>query len=160
MADHRSASGAARPILARHVGVAGNGTALRAGTGQNVVRVRRVAATVDDRSLFSERGLLGQIVSRRVQIIDTLGDDDALGVGPRAGANPVAGVDGLRTLGAQVSAPGFLTSARRLCQCLAMIVGTGQTAEIAAFAWPCAGYEKRHRRLLRQGNSAGCSEEG
>src|SRR4051812_8968708 len=62
MAEHRRALRAARPVLAGAVlaGIEGGAVGLRA--GQDIVPVRRVAASVDDLTLLVQRGLLGQLV--------------------------------------------------------------------------------------------------
>jgi hypothetical protein len=58
------------------------------------VPVGRVAAAVDHLALFVERHLLGEIVVT-MQLVDILGDNDALGVLPRAAPDPIVRVDGL-----------------------------------------------------------------
>src|SRR5262245_54602437 len=112
MPDHRGALSALGPVAARTI-VAGRerGTVgLRA--GQDVVHVGRVAAAVDGLALLGQRGLLVDLVLA-VELGHVLGDDDALGVLPRAAADPVARVDRARALRAQVRAPGLAARARR-----------------------------------------------
>src|SRR4030095_17208973 len=75
--------------------------------GDDAVLIGRVAAAVDGRSLFGERGLLVQIVGA-VQLGDILGNDVSLGVLPRAFADAVLGIHGrgrARRLRAQVRLP-------------------------------------------------------
>jgi hypothetical protein len=55
--------------------------------------IGRVAAAFDRVALFGERGLLGEVVGLAVQFVDVLGDNDALGVLPRAIADTVARID-------------------------------------------------------------------
>src|SRR5690606_16432117 len=99
--------------------------------GQDVMRVGRVASTVDDVALLGQRSLLAELVVVRVQIVDVLGHHDALGVVPRTGANAVTGVDGL---GRQVRAPRLAARADRGGELLAMGVGAGQAAQVGAVA--------------------------
>ena len=75
--------------------------------GQDVVPVRRIAAAVDRLALLVQRGLLGQVVAVAVQIGDALGDHRALGVLPRAVADAILGVHGVRALRAEIGAPGL-----------------------------------------------------
>ena len=89
----RAVGAALGPVAARLVVAGRERRAVRLRAGQDVVLVRRVAAAVDDLALFGERGLLGEVVGA-VQLRDVLGDDDALGVLPRAAADAILGVDG------------------------------------------------------------------
>src|SRR5262249_39217356 len=83
-----------------------------------------------------------------VQFGDVLGDDHALGVLPRALANAVARVDRARPLRAEIRLPVLVAEPRRLRQVLAVLIGAGQTTEIAALARAGAGDEDRRFRLL------------
>jgi hypothetical protein len=104
-----------------------------------------------------------------MQVGDILGDHYALGILPRPLADAVARVDGGLTvggLGRKISAPGFNSGsigARGLRQRLALIVGAGETAEIAAIADAGAGQEEAGGSRLRacgvRCKSAGCEEE-
>src|SRR5689334_20666743 len=58
MAEHRRALRAARPVATGAVVAGREGGAVRLRAGQDVVPVRRVAASVDDLSLLVKRGLL------------------------------------------------------------------------------------------------------
>jgi hypothetical protein len=82
-----------------------------------------------------------------VQVGDVVGDLGTLGVVPRAGADAVAGVDGLfatHGLLAQIGAPGLRAAGRR-GQRLAMLVGTLEAAEFGAVPWAGARQEEAHR---------------
>ena len=117
--------------------------------------VRRVAAAVDDVALFGERGLLGEIVAGAVQIGDILGDHDAFRILPGALADAVARIHGRLAVGGlrrEVGVPGLdstCAGARGLRQRLAMIVGAGKAAEIAAIADAVAGQEEAGVGRLR-----------
>src|SRR6185312_15537309 len=105
--------------------------------GEDVVAVRGVAAAVVDLALFGERGFLGQIVARAVELGDVLGDHDALGVLPRPVADTLARVHGARALGIlgrEIGVPCLATGACGLRELLAVTVGPSEPAEIAALA--------------------------
>jgi hypothetical protein len=85
-----------------------------------------------------------------VQVIDVLGHGDALGIHPRAAADPVARVHGAIALGREVSPPGLAACAGGLGQLLTMRVGAGEAAEIGAFSRSVARNEEAHSRLLRR----------
>src|SRR5262245_18922318 len=87
VADHRGALPALGPVAAGLVVAGRNRGAVRLRAGQCVIHVRRVAAAVDHVALFGERGLLGEVVVRAVQVGNVLRDRDTLGVLPRALAN-------------------------------------------------------------------------
>src|SRR3954454_5553669 len=99
MADDRRALRARRPVLAGLVVTRGKCAAVRLRTREDIVPVRRVAAAVDDLALLAERGLLGEIVGRAVQLGDVLGDHRALGILPRSLADAIFGVDGRLAVG-------------------------------------------------------------
>src|SRR5215204_6168284 len=137
MADHGGALGAARPVLAGHVGVACDCPTVGRGPGQNVVHVRRVAAAVDGLALLAQRGLLVDLVSGAVKVVDVLRDRLALGVHPRPAPDAIARVDGRLPaggLGAEIGVPGAAARARGLRQRLAVLVGPGQAAEIGSLS--------------------------
>ena len=115
-------------------------------------------AAVDDLALFAERGLLGEVVAGAVQIGDVLGDHRALGILPRSLADAVARIDGRLAVGGlrrEVGAPGFAAGAGGLRQRLAVIVGAGEAAEIAAIADAVAGQEETGIGRLRLRGRAG-----
>src|SRR5436309_10112005 len=88
MADDRGALGAARPVLAGLVLTRRKSAAVRHRAGQRVMLVGRVAATIDDIALLRQRGFFLQVVLA-VQLVNILGDGDALGVLPRALADAI-----------------------------------------------------------------------
>src|SRR3954453_2526446 len=135
MADHRRALRARRPVLAGLVVTGGKGSAVGLRSREHVVAVRRVAAAIDDLALLAERGLLGEIVGRAVQVGDILGDHRALGVLPRPLADAVARVDGRLAVGGlrrKIGAPGFCAGTARLCKLLALRIGSLEATEIGA----------------------------
>ena len=148
VAGHRGARAALGPVAAGHVGRVGKLRAVGLRAGEDVVHVRRIAAAVDHGALLGERGLLGQVV-RAMQFGDVLRDDHALGIGPRAFADAVAGIDPARSLRAEVGAPRLAAGAGGLRQRLADLVGAIEPAEIGALAGPGAGDEEAHAALLR-----------
>src|SRR4030095_9094412 len=90
-------------------------------------------------------GLLREIVARAVQVGDVLGDDDAFGVLPRSLADAVLCIDSGLAVGRlrrEIGAPGFCARTRGLRQRLAVPVGAGNAAEIAALAGAVAGQEE------------------
>src|SRR5215831_7895148 len=150
VADHGRPLGALRPVAAGPVLAGWKRAAVRRGAGEDVVPVGRVAAAVDHLALLAQRGLLANIVLA-VQLVDILGDDDALGVLPRATPDAIARVDGrgpAHGLGAEVRPPGAVTSPRRLRQRLAMPVRALEAAEVRPMAGAGAGDEKGHGGLL------------
>src|SRR6516165_10474171 len=89
MPYHRRALAAARPVVAGFVVAGRESSAVRLRAGQRVVLIGRIATAVDDIPLLGKRGLFGQIVLT-VQVIDVLGDDDALAILPRPPADAIA----------------------------------------------------------------------
>jgi hypothetical protein len=83
---------------------------------------------------------------------DIAGDHDTIEVVPWARADTIARING-RLIGAglraEVGVPDSVTRADDSGEILAMCVGTGQSAEIAAVTDRLAGYEERHRRPAR-----------
>src|SRR5690606_9667049 len=135
--DDGRALAALRPVAAGHVLVARRerrAVGLRA--GQDIVLVRAALARLDGIALLVERGFRVD-VRIVVQVFDILGDRDALRILPRALADAVARVDGLRAVDralAQVSAPRLATRARVARELLAIGVSARETAEIGALA--------------------------
>src|SRR5439155_9001378 len=124
--------------------------------------VGRIAAAVDDLALLAERALLGEAVGA-VQLCDVLGDHRALRILPRPLADAIARVDGRCAVGGlrrEIGAPGLAARSGRLRQCLAMIVGAGEPAEIAAIADAVAGQEETGIGGLRLRGRAGESRYG
>ncbi len=166
MTEHRRALRAACPVLAGTVFARRECGTIRLRSRQHVMAVRRIAEAVVDLALFGQRRLLGDIVFA-VQLGDILCDHDALGILPGPLADPVARIHrrlAVGSLGREIGAPGLAAGARRLRQCLAMIVGPGKTAEVAAIADADAGDEEtgvgRLRPCRLSGNSGeqGCCE--
>ncbi len=120
--------------------------------------IRLHADASDHVASFRERGLLVEVIAGAVQVIDVLRDHDALGVLPRTLADAVAGIDGTalgRPIAAQIGVPRLAARAHGGCQLLAVGVSASNAAEIAAFAGPGAGHEKRHVGCLRDLLGAG-----
>src|ERR1043165_7850083 len=105
MTDHRGARGALAPVAAGALVRAGEGGTIGLRAGQDVVTIRRVAASVDHIALLIQRSLLVEIVRRTVQVGDVLGDHRALGVLPWAAADAVLGINGTGTLRREISLP-------------------------------------------------------
>src|SRR5262249_49033124 len=148
MAEHRSALGAACPVLAcAIVGARERGT-VRLRTGKHVMPVGRITHAVDAVALFGKRCLLIEIV-RAVKLGNIVSNDYTFGVLPRSLAGAVACIPRPRPLRAQIGAPGFSTGAHCLRQRLAMPVGAFKSAEIPAFSGSDAGDEETHAALLR-----------
>ena len=113
-----------------------------------------VIQTRHDLAFFRQPGELIQIISLMrqfhriaVQVREILRDHFAFEVVPRTFANAVARAHcrlaGPR-LRAQVRVPGAISSGNGCCERLAMCVGAGQSAEIAAVADRLASHEKIH----------------
>jgi hypothetical protein len=162
MPDHGGALRRARPVLAGAVLAGRKGRAVSLRAREHVVAIRRVAGAVDDLALFGERGLLGEVVAGAVEVGDILGDHDAFRILPRPLADAVARVHRRLTigrLGRQIGAPGFWRAkACGLGQALAVIVGAGEPAKIAAIADAVAGQEKAGAGRLRLRRP--CGEQG
>src|SRR5688572_28169446 len=162
MTHHRLARVAAAPVVARAVLVAVERRAIGLRTGQYVVHVGLVAATVYFVPFLCERGVLVDLVVRTVQVVDIARDDDALCILPRTFADAVARMDGelIAPIAlAQVRAPRAEPCPRRRCQRLAVLVGSRKTAEIGAIAVADARHEKGHLGLLREHCTARESEQ-
>src|SRR5690242_1044529 len=105
MTKHSGATRAAGPVIAGAVFPSREGAAVGGRSGQDIVAVRLFAAAVDHLTLLAEVGLLGDVVAVAMQIIDALGDHDALGVLPWTLADAVARVHGAGPLGAEIGVP-------------------------------------------------------
>src|SRR6266540_2064624 len=100
--------------------------------------VRCVAASVDDVSLFGQRGLLVEIVVA-VQVGNIASNNDPFGVLPRPFADALARVDRRRARGrtrAKIRTPGVIPRAGGGGQRLAMLVRAREPAEIRALPEP------------------------
>src|SRR5882724_6203019 len=148
VADHRRALTALRPVAAGAVLADRKRGAVRLGTRQDVVHVRRVAAPVHGRALLGQRGLLADVVLA-VQLGKIVRDDDALGVLPGTAADAVACVDGAgAALSAQIRMPGLGAGARRGAEQLAELVRADDSAEVAALSGAGARDEEADVGLL------------
>src|SRR5204863_4355938 len=88
--DDRRAVAALRPVAAGGVAARGGEAPRRIGPGEDVVLVRRVAAALDRLALLGQRRLLGDVGVLRMQVVQVLRHDDALGIAPRALADAIA----------------------------------------------------------------------
>src|ERR1700730_6558036 len=165
MTDHRRALRAARPVLAGAVVSGRERRTVGLRSRQHVMPVRGIAAAVDDVALLAQRGLFGQVVGA-VQLGDIPGDHDAFGILPGSLADAVARIHGWLTidsLGREIGAPGFYperVGAGRLRQGLTVIVGAGETAEVAAIADASRGQEETGVGRLRLGPPSRENREG
>src|SRR5205085_1110822 len=91
MAYHRDALSALGPVPAGTVFACRKRRSIWLRAGENVVRIRRVAAAVDDIAFLGKRGLLAEIVVA-VQLRHILGDDYPLGVRPWPASDAIARV--------------------------------------------------------------------
>src|SRR5262245_7067809 len=105
--DGRAGIGAGPVVAGRVLFTAADRAAVGRRAGEDVVRVRLVAAAVDHLAGFGEGGLLVEVVLVAVQVVERAGDHFALRVLPRAAADTVARIDRFRTGGAEVGAPGL-----------------------------------------------------
>src|SRR5215469_5122352 len=148
MAEHRSALGAACPVLASAIVGARERSTVHLRTGKHVMPVGRIAHAVDAVTLLGQRCLFVEIVCA-VKLGNIVSNDYAFGVLPRSLADAVARIHCARPLRAQIGAPGFSTCAHCLRQRLAMPVGGFESAEIRTFSGSDAGDEETHTALLR-----------
>ena len=116
--------------------------------------IRSFVPRGDDFTLLGERGLLVQVVVAAVQIGHVFRNDNAFGVLPRTGADPVLRVDRLRSLRAEIGVPCPIAGTGRRGERLAVLVGAFETAEVGALARADAGDEKTHAGRLRCGFGA------
>src|ERR671911_2813403 len=101
--------------------------------------VDRVETAWDQAARLGDVRIRRKLVVGRVQVLDAGGDDDALGVGPRALADAILGVDGsgaAHGLGAEIGAPGLVTGAGLGGQRLAMAGGALEGAIVCALWAP------------------------
>src|SRR6266850_173520 len=148
MADHRRPLAALRPVAAGAILAGRERGAVRLGARQDVVHVRRVAASVDHLALLGQGRLLADVVLA-VQLGHVLRDHGSLGVLPGAAADAVARVDGAGALRAEIRVPGLAARARRLRKQLALLVRACETTEVCALSGAGAGDEEGHPGLLR-----------
>lgn len=121
--------------------------AVRARAGEDVVAVDLVAKARDDFALLGQRGFLANLGIGTVEVGHAGGNDHALGVAPRAVADAVARIEGRLSVQrciAQVGAPGLVACAHACGQRLAVAVGPGQPAQVAALAGVGAGDKEAH----------------
>src|SRR5207244_6811966 len=157
----RDALAALGPICASDVFAAGERRAVRLRAGEDVVLVRRVAASIDDVPLFGQRGLLVEVVVA-VQLGYIAGNDDSLDVLPWTIADALARVDRRRARGrtrAEIRAPGVISRAGGGGERLAMLVRAREPAKIRPLAGTRAGHEKSHARLLRLCDTAAAENQ-
>src|SRR5262245_56363246 len=147
MTDLGVALAALRPVAAGLVVRARERTAVRLRAGEDVVHVGRIATAVHGRALLGQRGLLVQLV-RAMQVRDVFRDDDSFRVLPRARADTIARVDGLRALRAEIGVPSVVPRPDCRGERLAELVGTREATEIRALSGAGAGDEEGHARLL------------
>src|SRR5262249_5844651 len=133
MAEHRSALGAACPVLASAIVGARERSTVRLRTGKHVMPGGRFTHAIDAVTLLGQRRLLVEIV-RGVKLGNIVSNDYAFGVLPRSLADAVACIYRARPLRAQIGAPGFCPCAHCLRQRLAMPIGAFESAEIPAFS--------------------------
>jgi hypothetical protein len=144
--EHGGTAGARSPILTGHVFVRRECLTVRLRSGQYVVHVGCVAAAVDHRAVLGQCGLFGEHV-RAMQFVEVARDERSLGIVPGPMPDAVAGVDGGRSgdrLRAQIGVPGAPTRSNRRGEGLAVRIGAGEPAQIAALAGAGAGKEKAH----------------
>jgi hypothetical protein len=116
------------------------------------VRVRRIAAAVDDVALFCERSLLREAI-RAVQLVEVVRDQRALCVVPGTAADSIAGVDrGLsaRRVRTQIGVPHVSATSHRAGARLADLIRTRQSAEVRAISGAGAGDKETHRSGIRR----------
>src|SRR5437667_4639234 len=105
--------------------------------------IRCIADALNSLAFFGERGRLGYGVAETglvkgvaVKLRQILGNASAFCAVPRAAPDAIPGVDGgfaIGCLGAQVGVPCPIARASGGCEHLAVLVGSGQSTEIAAF---------------------------
>ena len=149
----------ARPVVAGHVFTGRIGSTLRRGAGQNVVSVRHGKRPWNDAATLIKRGLRGDAMVKVVEAFQIRSNPVAVWVEPRTGADPVPGVDGVITLGAQIRTPGQMPLIDALCQVLADLIRSFQTTQVTAVAGALTGDKEGHwpGRRLRLGQA--CKEE-
>ena len=129
------------PVLAGQIRTRGVGCAIGLGAGQNVVLVWLIPARIDPVPFFIQRSFLIDVIVVRVQIGDTVGDLDSLGVIPGSPADAVAGVHRWLPIcfaDAQVGAPTAAGRSDRRGQLLAVCIGPCQSAKSCTATRPVA----------------------
>jgi hypothetical protein len=79
-----------------------------------------------------------------VEGVEICADPIAIRVKPRTGSDPVPRVNGVITLGAQISAPGQMTLIDAFRQVLADLIRPRQTSQVATVAGALTCDEERH----------------
>src|SRR5262249_24906717 len=146
MAEHRSALGAACPVLASAIVGAGERSTVRLRTGKHVMPIGRIAHAVDAVALLGQRRLLVEIVCA-VKLGNTVSNDYAFDILPRSVADAVARIHRACPLRAQIGVPGFSACAHCLRQRLAMPIAAFESAKIPAFSGSDACDEETHAAL-------------
>ena len=141
---------AARPVVAGHVLASREGRAVRLRASQDIVPVRNVSAAGDPSASLVDHRHDSKPMSHAVKLLDVITDKNALSVMPWACADAVASIHRVRTLRAEVGAPGAVAGTHFGGQALTERVGSSQTTQIGSIAGADACDEKPHRLLLSQ----------
>ena len=104
------------------------------GAGQHIVLIGRLSATLDLPALLVERCLLIDVVLVAMQLGDVGCYLHALGVDPWALTDAILRVHPTRALRREVGVPCLATRACGGGEALAMLVGAGKPAKVAAIA--------------------------
>ena len=154
---------AARPVVARVIPrVVGIRAAFDCRPGQHVVFAAREGVRhwvaffierVRDADEIADARLLERVA---VQLGDIRSDELALLVVPRAVANAVTSIDGIRPLRAQIGVPRHVTAAGGRRECLALRVRAGQSSKVAATPDTGTRDEEGHRLLGTAASPSRC----
>src|SRR5215510_12037828 len=118
------------------------------------MRVWIVSTAIYWRTFLGKRVFFSQFVVVAVQIVDILGNDDALGVLPWTLTNSVARIDCRLICGrarTQVGAPGFVAGSDSSRKPLANCISSGESPQVGAITRAAACDKEAHiRRVLRE----------
>lgn len=135
MPDLRASLAVACPVLARVIGSIGERAAIPLGARQDIVPVRRIAASVNDFSLLVDRRLLRKIVRVTVKLVNVLGNDHTIGITPGSTPDAVAGIDrGL--IRGEIRTPRAVPGADDRRKGRAVAVGSRQPTQSGSVARP------------------------
>ena len=153
--------GSARPVRTSVVLIVRERPTIGRGAGQNVMLVWLVELTVNDFAIFVQGMKRVQPVAAAcelqcitVKMRKIPRNQCPIRVVPRTIADPVARIDRVRTLSAQIRAPCGLATSRGTGQRFAVSIRPCKAAEVSPIAQADAGHKKAHRLwliLLREG---------
>ena len=133
------------PIVACRVITRARRVTIHQCSSEDVRHVGLIATTIHLVTHLGKYGTLGEVWAVAMEVLYVSCYQCPLKIVPWSIADSIASVDAPRACRAQIGAPSTVPRAGRLCERLAMRVGTGKATEVGAIAETDAGDEETHR---------------